>query len=267
MKTALFLTGFFFLLSLTSAVEPQAATEESTPDKVLFEDSMTENWRDSWFLDGQNATLEHRDSGLAFLTTASKIDKRVDRAAFDAQHAVLWTRQSFEGDLRITYKFTKLPGCSWQKLIYVQARGIGEPPFVEDIEAWKDLRKVAVMSDYFNHMDLIALSLRDQIRCKRYPWHDREGKDLESEFKPRAENKGMEIGHELAVLVEKRKAAIMLRITDTKTGEAVVDHTWDLADERILEKRDPKFIREGRIGIRQMGGHKILLRDFRVERL
>ena len=239
----------------------------SPDDMVLFEDPMTGDWRDNWFLDGNNATLEHRDGGLAFITTASKVDKRVDRAPFDAQHAVLWTREAFEGDIRIRYTYTKLPGCSWQKLIYIQAQGIGEGPYVQDIYAWRDHREVAVMSEYFNHMDLIGLSLRDQVRCKRYPWNDMAGNDLEDEFLPRAENKGMPIGHELDVLVEKRKESLLLRITDTETGEAVVDHRWDLTDERVLEKRDPKYVEKGRIGIRQMGGHKILMRDFKVERL
>lgn len=267
MKRATVLTGLLATLTLGACKEIEQTPEQAPEQEILFKDSLASDWQANWFLDGEKATLEHRDGGLAFLTEESGVDKRVDRAAFDAQHAVLWTRESFEGDLRISYKFTKLPGCSWQKLIYLQAQGVGEGPFDEDIYAWRDLRKVAVMSQYFNHMDLIGLSLRDQIRCKRYPWNDLEGNDLEDEFRPRAENKGMPIGHELEVVVEKRKEAVSLRISDTKTGEAVVDHSWDLTDERVLEKRDPKFVAAGRIGIRQMGGHKILMRDFKVERL
>jgi len=236
--------------------------------KVLFEDPMTGNWQKNWFLDGKNAVLEHRDGGLAFLTTASKVDKREDRAAFDARHAVLWTRQEFKGDIRISYTFTKLPGCSWQKLIYVQARGIGEKPYVEDIYAWRDLRAVARMDKYFNCMNLIGLSLRDQIRCKRYPWKDvTRNIDLESEIQPRAERKEMQIGRAYHVVVEKRRESIMLRITDVEGGEDNVNHTWDLTDEKVLKNRDSKFVEEGRIGIRQMGGHKILMRDFKVEQL
>lgn len=242
-------------------------TESTKPaETLLFEDAMTDNWQKNWFLDGKKAVLEHRDGGLAFITTASKVDKRVDRAAFDAQHAVLWTRQVFEGDIRITYTFTKLPECGWQKLIYVQAQGIGKEPYVEDIHAWKDLRDVAVMSQYFMHMNLIGLSLRGEIRCKRYPWKDLV-RDLEvkSEILPRGENKGMEIGRELHVLVEKRKKSILLRIKDVESGTYAVDHTWDLTQN--LENREPKFVTKGRIGIRLMGGHKINFRDFKVERL
>jgi hypothetical protein len=256
----------------TSPAAPDSADRKgrgaSADSKVLFEDPMTGNWQANWFLDGRNATLEHRDRGLAFMTTASKVDKRVDRAAFDAQHAVLWTRQEFEGDIQISYTYTKLPGCSWQKLIYVQARGIGEKPYVEDIYVWRDLREVARMDKYFNCMNLIALSLRDQIRCKRYPWADvkREVK-LESEFRPRADNKGLPTGRDFHVLVEKRKQSIRLRIKDIQTGEVAVDHTWDLSDENVMRNRESKYVEKGRIGIRLMGGFKLLMKDFKVTRL
>jgi len=250
------------------AMNTETTTDQANGSQVLFEDPMNHDWRDNWFVDGEKAVLEHRDGGLAFITTASEVDKRVDRAGFDAQHAVLWTRREFEGDIRITYSYTKLPGCSWQKLIYVQARGIGEAPHVKDIHAWRDLRQVASMDKYFKYMDLIALSLRDEIRCKRYPWMDVERDvKLENEFLPRAENKGLEIGRKYDVLVEKRKKSIMLRITDVETGEHVVDHAWNLTDEQVLENRDTRFVEKGRIGIRQMGGHKINFRNFRVERL
>lgn len=277
MKTFHYIATSASVLLLVSCSTPTASTgndtkqEEDgmaqTDQKVLFEDPMTSDWQKNWFLDGKRATVENRDGGLAFVTTASKLSKHEDRAAFDAQHAVLWTRLEFEGDIRISYTFTKLPDCSWQKLIYVQARGIGPEPHVEDIHAWRDRREVAVMSQYFRYMDLVSLSLRDQIRCKRYPVMDMEENRIECEFMPRAENKGMAEGREFRVLVEKRRESILLRIKDVGTGEYAVDHTWDLTDEKILEGREPKHVEAGRIGIRLMGGHKILMRDFKVEQL
>ncbi|PXA03532.1 hypothetical protein DDZ13_11150 [Coraliomargarita sinensis] len=256
------------LLLMACQTQKAGLHEKPKPDAhILFEDSMADNWEENWFLDGKRATLEHREGGLAFITTTSVVDKRVDRLPFDAHHAILWTRQEFEGDIRITYTYTRLPGCSWQKLIYVQAQGIGENPYVEDIYAWRRLRDIASMDKYFKYMDLIALSLRDQIRCKRYPWMDMNGNDLDNEFKPRGENKGLPDGLPLDVVVEKREKSIMLRITDTVTGEPVVDHTWDLTDEQVNKNREPVYIDKGRIGMRQMGGHKMLLRNFKVERL
>lgn len=260
---------FLALIASCNSMASERETETSVNGdeaELLFNDPMTENWQEQWFLDGERATLEHRNGGLAFLTEYT-VNKNVDRAGFDAQHAVLWTRPEFEGDIRISYTYTKLPGCSWQKLIYVHAQGIGEGPHVEDIYAWRELREVAVMSAYFKYMDLIGFSIRDQIRCRRYPIEDSEERRIPNEFKPRGANDGLPIGHELQVVVEKREQSIRLSIKDVETGEYPVDHTWDLTDEAILENREPLHVEKGRIGIRQMGGHKILMRDFKVERL
>jgi len=56
-----------------------------------------------------------------------------------------------------------------------------------------------------------------------------------------------------------------LRIQDKESGETYVDHTWDLT--QLTEGRDPEYVTEGRIGIRLMGGHKIFMKDFKVEQL
>jgi len=106
---------------------------------IAFSDDMSADWQKNWFLDGKNANLIHRDGGgLDFITYPRKFDKNENRAAFDAQHAVLWTRQEFEGDIRITYTFRVLPESGWQNLIYVQARGIGPGSFRSNGKKWSD---------------------------------------------------------------------------------------------------------------------------------
>ena len=60
---------------------------------------MREDWQKNWFLDGKRAILGHTDEGLWMFCTPSGVDKRVDREKFDAHHAVLWTKQEFEGDI------------------------------------------------------------------------------------------------------------------------------------------------------------------------
>lgn len=258
------------VLSACSTAGPtgEDTASESSAESILFMDTMAKGWQENWFLDGQNAELKHRDGGLDFITTESDVDKNVDRAPFDARHAVLWTKREFEGDIRIRYTYTMLPNCTFQKLIYIHARGIGSGPYAQDIYAWRHLREVARMDKYFNYMNLIGLSLRDQIRCRRYPWNDMDRDiKLTSEFLPRAENKGFEIGHALDVVVEKRQASILLRITDRETDQYIVNHMWELTDEKVLADRAIPFVEKGRIGIRLMGGHKINFRDFKVERL
>ena len=276
MKTFKTLMACSFTLLLFSCAANDSMTAKTAPrkdgTKVLFQDPMMKDWRKNWFLDGRNAVLEHRPGGLAYMTEASKKDKRVDRAAFDAQHAVLWTRKEFKGDIRISYTFTKLPGCSWQMLLYIQAQGIGKEPYVKDIHAWRDLRKVALMSQYYNHMNLIALSMRDPIRCKRYPWKyvidpKTNKKIYNTEFKPRAVKEKLAIGTEYKLVAEKRKKSLRLTVKETATGRTMVDHTWDISQEQILQGMDPKYIEEGRIGIRFMGGYRMIFRDFTVERL
>lgn len=276
MKTCKTLAVCSFTLLLFSCAGNDPMTAKTAPGKdgtnILFKDPMTKNWQENWFLDGRNAVLEHRPGGLAYMTEASKKDKRVDRAAFDAQHAVLWTRKEFKGDIRISYTFTKLPGCSWQMLLYIQAQGIGKEPYVKDIYAWRDLREVARMDKYFNYMNLIALSMRDPIRCKRYPWKSVEDpktkkKKYNSEFRPRAPKERLAIGTEYRLVAEKRKKSLRLTVEETATGKTMVDHTWDISQEKILQGMDPRHIEEGRIGIRFMGGYRMLFRDFTVEKL
>lgn len=55
----------------------------------------------------------------------------MDSTRCNAPHAVLCTRQRFEGDLRTTSISTRLPGYRLQKRIDLQASGIGDPWFVE----------------------------------------------------------------------------------------------------------------------------------------
>jgi len=93
-----------------------ANPDDSKPDDVLFEDAMLNDWQEIWCLDGERAVLGHTLEGLWFFSTPSMVNKRVDREKFDSHHAVLWTKQEFEGDIRITYEFAKR-GTS---LLYIQ---------------------------------------------------------------------------------------------------------------------------------------------------
>ena len=72
-------------------------TKPATTDKgatsVLFEDDMLGEWQENWFLEGERAVLGHTVEGLWIYCTPSNVDKRVNRAKFDAHHAVLWTKQ------------------------------------------------------------------------------------------------------------------------------------------------------------------------------
>jgi hypothetical protein len=264
------LIGLLLLSGCSTTLKgPRSMThDQTTSSEILFEDSMQANWEESWFLDGKRAKLEHKNGGLEFIATPSNVDKNVDRETFDAHHAVLWTKQEFEGDIRISYTYTTLPDSTWTNLIYIQARGIGEGPYTEDITEWNEDREVAVMSDYFNYMDLMSISLRNGIRLRRYPTVNYETGERYPEsglIAPMVEHEGLPKGRELYFEVEKRRESLQLLIQDVETGKAIVDYTWSLED--VPGDRDPKYIENGRIGIRLMGGHMLHFKNFNVERL
>ena len=237
--------------------------------KVLFEDPMTGSWQDHWFLDGKKAVVTHDDNGLTFWTPSSGVsseEKNKFRAKFDSHHAVLWTKQVFEGDIRISYRFTRIQS-SWACLLYIHAQGIGTPPYGKDIHAWHKRREVASMDKYFKYMNLLSLSLRRKIRCKRYPWYD-VGRGIKHDdilVKPMVGHDGLPTGKTFNLVVEKRKKSCTLRIREVGREAYTVDHAWDLSNPS--KDRKTPFVEKGRIGLRQMGGNKVVYRNFKVEQL
>lgn len=269
MKTTCFaITALTFLPLL--ACKPQESADgtgtqsDASAETILFEDSMLRDWQENWFLDGQRAVLKHEKNGLSFEATPSGVDKNADRATFDAHHAVLWTKMTFEGDIRITYEIEKRSGTN---LLYIQAQGIGMAPYVEDIHAWRDLRKVSRMEQYFNHMSLLSISFRENIRCKRYPWNDveREIKFDDVLFKPMLEYDRMRSGNPYRVVMEKRKASLMLSVQEIENPGNTVEHVWDTSLNPPEQR--PQFIEKGRIGLRHMGGTHAIYRNLKIERL
>lgn len=101
-------------LSEKNGAQQETKAESKAAEKVLFVDPMTENWQKNWFLDGQKATLEHRDGGLYF--AAGTVTKKQDPENYHAHHAVLWTKQVFEDHScpikRHSFKRRSAP-CAW----------------------------------------------------------------------------------------------------------------------------------------------------------
>ncbi len=144
--------------------------------QLKFEDSGAENWRDHWFLDGCRADLRNTPRGMVY--AAGPIGDPVARD--NGSHAVLWTKQSFEGDMRIEFDYTRLDTIfRFVNILYIQATGICEGPYSEDIADWAHLRDVPRMSTYFNNMNLLHVSYAafqnqndhedDYVRARRYP--------------------------------------------------------------------------------------------------
>jgi hypothetical protein len=227
---------------------------------------MTGDWQENWFLDGKLATLRNGKDGLDF--AAGTVTKQQDPEAYHAHHATLWTKQEFEGDLRITYEMTRIDTSDYGNiLLYIQARGVGTDAYPEDITAWKETRAIPAMDKYFENMNLISLSFRENLRCKRYPWKDPQGEwyPEKGEIRPFVDYIGMIPGKTYTVEVEKKAESVTLRLFDAETKEKYAEQTWDLT--KVPEGIEPRLITNGRIGLRHMSTKQFLYKDFKVERL
>ena len=162
----------------------KAVTQTSTADQKRFEeltagdcrqiflDPCTQDWQDQWFLDGKKATITSSETGMDFLAGPTALD--------DSCHAVLWTKQSFCGDLKIEYEYTRLDtAVRYVNILYVQATGSGKEDFKKDILQWSQFRTVPAMRKYFDHMNTYHISYaafgmqnddaqQDYIRARRY---------------------------------------------------------------------------------------------------
>jgi arylsulfatase A-like enzyme len=89
--------------------------------REVFSDECTTDWEEQWFLDGEIGTVESTPAGMK-LTGGSRFSE-------DAHHMVLWTKESFEGDLKIEYDYTRLDDETRAvTILYIQAAGSGEEP-------------------------------------------------------------------------------------------------------------------------------------------
>ena len=140
--------------------------------ELAFHDPGTEDWSERWFLDGERADIRNTQDGMVFSAGPVAYD--------NGSHSVLWTKDDFAGDVRIEFDYTRLDTITrFVNILYIQARGIGEGPYSEDIAEWSHLRQVPYMSCYFNNMHLLHISFaafgnendedEDYVRARRYP--------------------------------------------------------------------------------------------------
>lgn len=234
------------------------------PPKILFEDSLTGDWREKWFLDGKKVTLEASENGLYF--QPGTVTKAQDPEEYHAHHGVLWTQQEFEGDIGIRFEYTRM-SQGLTTLLYIQAQGTGPAPYVEDIHAWRELREIPAMEMYFKHMNLTSLSFRGEIRARRYPWMDEaRGIDFkDSLLEPMLDYDQFPIGRSYLIDVENRAKSLSIRVEEIGNPENVVEQSWDKTQN--LDPRRPTISQKGRIGLRNMGGVNTIYRNFQVRRL
>ena len=220
-----------------------------------FNDNCTENWQSKWFLDGLHATIEHTKEGMNFSSGPEERN--------DAHHAVLWTKKSFEGDLKIEYSYTRTDEkTKWVNILYIQATGANS--YASDITEWNDFRTIPAMRKYYRNMNALHISYAayqknntdlksDYVRVRRYPILPG-GRFSDTEIPPASFETGLfNPGETYKITVIKTHEKLYFKVKG-KTHEKLF--LWDLTNsEPILE---------GRIGLRHMYARSARYKDFKI---
>lgn len=219
-----------------------------------FFDPGTDDWTAKWFLDGEVGQVSTGPDGM-ILTAGPEFRN-------DSHHMVLWTKDSFEGDLKIEFDYTRLDNETRAvNILFIQATGSGKAPFAKDIAEWSELRRVPAMRMYFNHMNTFHISYaafpNDEdttpyIRGRRYMPEQSglEGTDLHPDYYP----EGLfapGVPHKITVI--KQDKDLFMRIENP--DQVYYCH---------LTNKDLPTIEEGRIGIRHMFTRSGQYKNFRI---
>ncbi|MGY5354683.1 DUF1961 family protein [Wenyingzhuangia sp. IMCC45467] len=224
---------------------------------LKFQDNGNNNWKSKWFLDGLRAQVKNTKKGM--ILTAGKVERN------DSCHAVLWTKNSFKGTIKIEYNYTRKDSTTkWVNILYIQATGTGKPPYLTDISKWNDLRKVPAMSTYFKNMKTLHISYaaygsknttpnNDYIRTRQYPVLEGKNFNTSTElppaffmtdlFKP---NKTYQI------TVIKTEDQLYFKVVGKNISKLF---SWALPENKITE---------GRIGLRHMFTRSSQYQNFKV---
>lgn len=230
---------------------------ESSRWNEVFHDPCTRDWKENWFLDGKKAGIENSEKGMDF--TAGPVFND------DSCHAVLWTKETFRGNLRIDYEYTKLDETIRAvTILYIQATGSGSGPYHKDIAEWSELRETPTMSRYYDHMNLLHITYaafglentdpaEDYIRARRYVPETGRGMDgtaLEPDnFRTGLFQRG--VRHQITVI--KTENQLFMNIRNNEMSRLCC---WET-------DRLPPIV-EGRIGLRHMYTRGARYRNFRV---
>ncbi|MFK7844810.1 MAG: DUF1961 family protein [Rhodothermales bacterium] len=212
--------------------------------RLIFTDSGTSDWTKKWFLEGAKAAVENGSAGMVF--NAGPVPGE------HASHAVLWTQDSFAGDLKIEYDYTRLDTMTHVtsvNILYIQATGLGTDTSPADIRLSTEQREEPWMSSYYLNMNALHISYSTTgperayyVSSRRYPAKDLDDFGDGTQIQPIYENvdlfKPGETYHITVVKQDNR-----LSFTAERAGETHV-FDWDTSAFPL--------VMEGRIGFRHM---------------
>jgi len=218
--------------------------------ETVISDSCTNDWTENWFLDGEVGKVTTDAEGMT-LTAGPEFKN-------DAHHMVLWTKESFEGDVKIEYDYTRLDESKrCVNILYIQATGSGKGRCAKDITKWNQSRRVPSMRTYYNKMHTYHISYATSpdsyIRGRRYMPNARGLKG--TELKPDYENiKGL------------FKTGVPHKITVIKKERDLYMKVENAEQTQYFHMSNPKLpiITEGRIGLRHMFTRSARYKNLRI---
>jgi len=261
MIRVIYISILLFLASYTFCNADEKQFEKISSDKrwkLAWEDNCTENWRDKWFLDGQRAKVTNSEKGMTFSAGSEMMN--------DTCHAVLWTKQTFEGDVKIEYDFTRNDeAVKCVNILYIQAVGKGNEPYAKDITEWNHLRIVPHMSTYFENMDALHISYTafemknedpnaDYIRVRRYPVKEGANFTKTTEVEPAFFNTDLfKTGLRYHITYVKTNEDFFMKVEGD--GHRKLYH-WDISTYPQLQ--------DGHIGLRHMFTRSSIYKNFKI---
>ena len=245
------LAGLVALLSCS-------ATAQASNDgwKIAFSDPGAGDWQDLWFVEGLKANVEYDEGSLVF--TAGPVPGEQE------SHAVLWSRQSFKGDIRIEYDYTRLDSMTEApsvNILYVQATGLGTDESPTDIFLSTNQREVPWMKSYFLNMSTLHISYATTgpkrshyVAARRYPAAHQKNFMHSTMVQPVYEN------------VDLFKPGETYHITVQKEGKRLSFRAEREGKTHSFEWDTSAFppVTEGRIGLRHMWARSSRYENFRV---
>ena len=243
------------IFPITGIRNNKAAFEKAAAGTSWVEvssDGCTRDWKAKWFLDGEVGTVTNSKEGMT-LTAGPEFKN-------DAHHMVLWTKDTFEGDLKIEYEYTRLDeATNCVNILYIQATGSGDSPYAKEITKWSELRKVPAMKTYYNHMNTYHISYaanpgtkKAYIRGRRYMPQKQglKGTELKPDYStPNLFATGVK--HRITVIKQDRHLCMRVENPDQVAYFHMINP-------------DLPVISEGRIGLRHMFTRSARYANFRV---
>ena len=236
----------------------------------VLHDSCTGDWQDQWFLDGERAVVKSNEKGMFFSGGPILNDYSC--------HAVLWTKESFSGAIKIEYEYTRMD-CETEggvNILYILASGIDEEPYVKDITEWSELREIPFMSTYLRNMSLLHISYasfgsdapqgQDYLRARHYPV--KPGGAL-NQFEPTYYKTGLfKTGATYKITVIRKKDDLFMHV-EYLYGGAILTSYFNPETDKISrlfhwDITESQPVNEGRVGLRHMATRASRYKNFRI---